>query len=164
VDTEPSDARPGAEPQAIASVPGRGEPTAIPMTASSHHRAASLRRRRRALVSIIVIALVLVIGTLGFEGFTGAGWVNAFYFECMLATGQGPPFSLKTDAAKLFASAMAFVSVGTVFTTLLLNIGPLVGRIWREGIEAAEREIRRWEGGVEGGPRGGHPPGPERRP
>ena len=81
----------------------------------------------------------------------------------MLATGQGPPFSLTTDGAKLFASAMAFLSVGTVITTLVLNLGPIFGRLWREGLEAAEREVHRWEEEIDGERTGrprdaGHPP------
>ncbi len=88
---------------------------------------------------------VLAIGTVGFYVATGSGWVNSFYFESMLATGQGPPFPLTTDGAELFAAAMAFLSVGTVITTLLLNLGPILGRIWREGFELVERELRRAE-------------------
>ena len=105
----------------------------------------SRRRHRRIAYSLIAIGIVLVIGTAGFAGLTGSGWVDSFYFECMLATGQGPPFVLTSDAAKLFASFMAFVSIGTVLTTLVVNLGPVLGRLWREGIEEAEHEIRRLE-------------------
>ena len=103
------------------------------------------RRRRRALRSLAALVVVLAIGTIGFAWATGSGWVNAFYFESMLATGQGPPFPLTTAASKLFASAMAFLSVGTVVTALILNLGPMVGRLWREGTELAEREVRVFE-------------------
>jgi hypothetical protein len=103
------------------------------------------RRRRRIAYSFGAIGFVLVVGTLGLYVLTGSGWVDSFYFECMLATGQGPPFSLNTDSAKLFASFMAFVSIGTVITTLVLNLGPVLGRLWREGIEEAEREFRKIE-------------------
>jgi hypothetical protein len=105
-------------------------------------RALSRRRVRRALYSLIAVGIVLAIGTVGFEGIARTGWVNALYFESMLATGQGPPFPLTTNSAKLFAVAMAFLSVGTVVTTLILNVGPVLGRIWREGLEAAEHELR----------------------
>lgn len=110
------------------------------------HRAAMLARwRRRVAYSLLAIGVVLAIGTAGFYALTGTGWVNSFYFECMLATGQGPPFALVSSGSKLFASFMAFVSVGTVVSTLILNLGPVVGRLWREGIEEGEREFRRVE-------------------
>ncbi len=103
------------------------------------------RRHRRIAYSLIAIGIVLVIGTIGFAELTGSGWINSFYFECMLATGQGPPFPLTTNAGKLFASFMAFISIGTVLTTLVVNLGPVFGRLWREGIEEAEHEIRKLE-------------------
>jgi hypothetical protein len=108
------------------------------------------RRRVRIAFSLLAIAIVLVIGTIGLYGLTGSGWIDSFYFECMLATGQGPPFSLASDAAKLFASLMAFVSIGTVLSTLVVNLAPIFGRFWREGIEEAERDIQRLERDVSG--------------
>ena len=103
------------------------------------------RRRRRVVYSLVAIALVLAIGTVGFYALTGAGWIDAFYFESMLATGQGPPFALSSSGAKLFASLMAFISVGTVLTSLIVNLGPMLGRLWREGIAEAEHEIHKFE-------------------
>ncbi len=103
------------------------------------------RRQRRVAYSLVAIGFVLVLGTVGFYVLTGTGWIDSFYFESMLATGQGPPFTLISSGAKLFASFMAFVSVGTVVSTLIVNLGPIVGHLWREGIEEAEREIRRAE-------------------
>ncbi|MGP8078118.1 MAG: hypothetical protein ACLQD8_03815 [Thermoplasmata archaeon] len=97
----------------------------------------------------MALGVVLAIGTIGFHAVAGTDLVDSFYFESMLATGQGPPSALTTDAAKLFASGMAFLSVGTVVTTLVLNLGPILARLWREGVELAEREVRKLEGEVE---------------
>jgi ABC-type molybdate transport system permease subunit len=116
--------------------------------AGLHHRGLSPRRLRRVILSLVAVAIVLTLGTVGFYLVAGLGWVNSFYFECMLATGQGPPFLLTNDSAKLFASGMAFLSVGTVLTTLVVNFGPLIGQLWREGIERAERELKQAEGEV----------------
>jgi hypothetical protein len=100
---------------------------------------------RRAALSLSAVVIVLILGTVGFYFLAGAGWVDSLYFECMLATGQGPPFALTNNASKLFASGMAFLSVGTVVTTVVLNLGPIVGQLWREGVEHAERELRKVE-------------------
>lgn len=123
----------------------RGDTTAPSSAVGARREAYVRRRRRRILYSLFAIAVVLAIGTVGFFALTGTSWVDSFYFESMLATGQGPPFPLTSDGAKLFASLMAFLSVGTVISTLILNLGPILGRWWREAIEHAERDLREAE-------------------
>jgi hypothetical protein len=103
---------------------------------------------RRVLTAILGIALIMVIGTVGFHVLEGMNYVNAVYFESMLATGQGPPLQLNTDAGKIFASVMAFVSVGSVITTLVFTLGPIFGMIWRESLERVETEARKMEGEI----------------
>lgn len=99
-------------------------------------------RLRRAFYSITVIILVLVLGTLGFHFIANLSYVDSFYFESMMAAGQGPPFTLATDAAKIFASIMGFVSLGAVATTILFTLGPILADLWREGLERVEEEAR----------------------
>jgi hypothetical protein len=91
------------------------------------------------------IALVMLVGVVGFRAIEGMNLVNAIYFESMLATGQGPPFPLTTDTGKLFASVMAFVSVGSVITTLFFTLSPIFAQIWKEMMEKAEEEVRSLE-------------------
>ncbi len=145
----PQEDRPIPPPAQTASSPADRPPTVDPLVIAMRHEMhrAGIRRRRRkrALYSLFAVGTVLALGTVGFYVVTGSGWVSSFYFESMLATGQGPPFPLTTAGAQLFAAAMAFLSVGTVITTLLLNLGPILGRIWREGFELMERELRRAE-------------------
>jgi len=99
-------------------------------------------RKRRLFFAFSAIAAVMVVGIVGFHEIEGMTWVNAIYFESMLATGQGPPLALNTDAGKLFASVMGFVSVGTVLSTLVLTLAPLIAQLWREGVEGAERDAK----------------------
>jgi hypothetical protein len=91
------------------------------------------------------IVLVMVIGILGFHQIEGMDWVNAIYFESMLATGQGPPLTLTTDSGKIFASVMGFVSVGTVFTGLVVTLVPISSQIWRESLDRVERDAKKVE-------------------
>jgi hypothetical protein len=125
-----------------------GPPSAPRHADKAHRKELKRRRNRRAVISLVALGIVLAIGTVGFHLVAQTNAVNSFYFESMLATGQGPPFPLTTDSAKLFASGMAFLSVGTVVSALIINLGPLLGRLWREGIELAEKEIRKVEGEV----------------
>jgi Ion channel len=107
-------------------------------------------RSRRAFYAISGIVAVLVGGTVGFHMVAGMDWVDAFYFESMLATGQGPPVQLATDWGKIFASIMAFVSVGSVITALVVTLAPIISQLWREGIETAERDAKALERGLAG--------------
>jgi len=91
------------------------------------------------------ILAVMVIGTVGFHQIEGMDWVNAVYFESMLATGQGPPIQLMTDSGKIFASVMAFVSVGSVITALVVTLVPIISQLWREGWERAEKDAKEVE-------------------
>ena len=105
--------------------------------------------KRRVFYSFTGVVAVMVVGTVGFHQIEGMNWVNAAYFESMLATGQGPPIPLETSAGKVFASVMAFVSVGSVITALVVTLIPLISQLWREGIERAERDVKELEKDVE---------------
>jgi hypothetical protein len=102
----------------------------------------AMSRRRRAFYALSAIVVVMVCGTIGFHEIEGMSWVNAVYFESMLATGQGPPIPLNTDAGKLFASVMAFVSVGSVISALIITLSPIVAQLWREGLEKVEKDAK----------------------
>lgn len=88
---------------------------------------------------------MLVAGSVGFHLIAGLDPVDSVYFESMLATGQGPPLPLTSDAAKIFASVMAFVSVGSVVSTLLFAVGPVLRQVWRNSLLYVEEEIRELE-------------------
>jgi len=97
---------------------------------------------RRAVYAVLAVATAEIVGTVGFHFIESANWVDAFYFESMLATGQGPPFTLYTDAGKIFASIMGFVSVGSVLSAVIFVVGPIALRLWHESIQLVEREAR----------------------
>jgi len=105
---------------------------------------------KRALYSFLVVLTVLVVGTLGLQSIEGTRLIDAFYFMSMLATAQGPPTAPSTDLGKIFASIMAFISVGTVVAALGFIFGPFFGTLWRMGVEDVKREIRTVEDEIEG--------------
>ncbi len=98
---------------------------------------------RRAVYAVAAVAAAEIVGTVGFHVIEGDGWINAFYFESMLATGQGPPFPLVTNLGKIFASIMGFVSVGSVLSAVIFTLGPIMVRVWHEGMAAVEAEARK---------------------
>ena len=93
------------------------------------------------LAAVGVIAIALLIGMVGYHGFAGLPWIDAFLNASMLLGGMGPVDILRTNSAKLFAGFYALFS-GLVFigvTTLL--IAPIVHRILhRVHLEDAESE------------------------
>jgi hypothetical protein len=99
----------------------------------------------RVVYAVSLIAIVMIIGIVGFHYIEGMNYVDALYFESMLATGQGPPLQLNTDTGKIFASVMAFVSVGSVLTTIVYTLGPVLALIWRESLERVQGGVRKME-------------------
>ena len=105
----------------------------------------------RALYSFGVIATMVAIGSVVMHAIQGWSYLDSFYFTSFIATGQGPPANLYPTSAigKIFASILAFVSVGTVVTALLFLFGPFLGTVLRLSVEkvekleeGAEREFR----------------------
>ncbi|MGC2290226.1 MAG: hypothetical protein WA688_10290 [Thermoplasmata archaeon] len=109
----------------------------------------TLAAKRRLLYALTGIGVVLIAGSIGFHLIAGLDAVNSVYFESMLATGQGPPLTLTSNKAKIFASVMAFVSVGSVVSTLLFAVGPVVRLVWHNSLVYVEKEVRGLEDDVE---------------
>jgi len=102
----------------------------------------------RALYSFILIAVVVLAGTVAMHAIEGWSYLDSFYFTSFIATGQGPPANLdpQTSVGKVFSSVLAFISVGTVVTALLFLFGPFLGRVLRAGVERVEEVEREFEG------------------
>ena len=117
------------------------------------------RRRRipksfweRAVYSFSLIAAVVLVGSAAMHLIEGWSYLDSFYFTSFIATGQGPPANLEpaTTLGKVFASVLAFVSVGTVITALLFLFGPFLGAVLRAGgekLEELEKEVEKREHG-----------------
>ena len=70
------------------------------------------------------------------------GWdsVTSFYFMALLATAEGPAQAPATAAGKIFASIMAFFSIGAAISAITFTFGPLFGSILKEGMAYVEKE------------------------
>ena len=94
---------------------------------------------KRAGYSLALILSVLTVGTIGFHLTEHVPYIDAFYLSSMIATAQGPSEPLATCAGKLFASALAFLSLGTVVAAGGFLFGPFLGELWRIGHHRAEQ-------------------------
>src|SRR2546427_1665868 len=96
--------------------------------------------KKRAFFSIVVLAIVMAIGTIGMMLLEGWDSVTSFYFMALLATAEGPALWPLTVAGKLFASLMAFVSIGATISAITFTFGPLFGSVLKEGFAYIEKE------------------------
>ena len=95
---------------------------------------------KRALYAVTVLVVVMAIGTGGLMILEGWGLVNSFYFMALIATAEGPAATPATDAGKIFAAIMAFVSIGAAISAITFTFGPLFGSALRQGFLHVERE------------------------
>ena len=95
---------------------------------------------RRAVYSVALVGSVLLIGTLGFHYIEHYSYVDSFYFVSMLATAEGPASTPTTALGKIFASAIAFFSIGTVIFATAFLLGPFLGKLIRIGEEKFKRD------------------------
>ena len=100
---------------------------------------------RRGLFALALVAVVMVVGTLGMHALEGMSYLDAFYFMSMIATAQGPVVVPQTAAGKLFAALMAFISAGTVVAALGFLFGPFFARLWKISVHKLEEEERMLE-------------------
>ena len=107
--------------------------------APKHHYHSPLRR---GLYSFILIAVVMIVGTMGIHLIEDVSYLDSFYLMSMIATAQGPNYSPHTPAGKIFVSLMAFVSVGMVVAATGFLLGPFFGKLWRIGFLKLEEEIK----------------------
>ena len=96
--------------------------------------------KKRAFLSIVVLIIVMAIGTIGMMVLEGWDSVTSFYFMSLLATAEGPAQAPVTVAGKIFASIMAFFSIGAAISAITFTFGPLFGSILKEGFAYVEKE------------------------
>lgn len=80
-------------------------------------------------VAAVMLSFLLAIGVAGYHWLADLGWVDSVLEASMILSGMGPVNPLKTDAAKIFASAYALFS-GVFFIGVMgVVLTPIVHRI-----------------------------------
>ena len=88
--------------------------------------------RRVAVYSIVAItflSLSLFLGVCGYHFICDLSWIDALLDASMILTGMGPVSPMRTDEAKLFASAYAVFSGVAFLTTASILLAPVVHRL-----------------------------------
>ncbi|MBI3851684.1 MAG: hypothetical protein HY298_15610 [Verrucomicrobia bacterium] len=91
-------------------------------------RAFYARLARSVAIGLIVIAISLSIGMLGYHHFENFSWVDSFVNAAMILSGMGPSTPLQTNAGKVFAGFYALFSGIVFITTAGLMLAPVVHR------------------------------------
>jgi len=86
------------------------------------------RLAHHAVLGIMVIAVSLGLGMIGYHVFEKLPWVDAFVNAAMILSGMGPVATLQTDAGKIFAGCYALFSGLTLVAILGIIFAPVVHR------------------------------------
>jgi hypothetical protein len=86
------------------------------------------RLARSAGIGLLVIAVALGIGMIGYRAFEPMSWVDAFVNAAMILSGMGPVSSLQTDGGKIFAGCYALFSGLAFLTSIGIFIAPAFHR------------------------------------
>ncbi|MFO1133160.1 MAG: hypothetical protein U1E16_14260 [Hyphomicrobiales bacterium] len=87
------------------------------------------RITRNAVYSVALVALSLVIGTLGYSYFENMRAIDAFANASMILASMGPLTPLMTDGGKIFASIYAIFSGFLLIGISTLMLAPIFHRI-----------------------------------
>ena len=85
------------------------------------------RLARFTLFALLLIAISVMMGTVGYHELSELNWVDSFYMACMILTGMGPVAEMKSNGAKLFSSfyalysGVAFLSITAVFFAPIIH-------------------------------------------
>jgi hypothetical protein len=88
-----------------------------------------LRLVRSGLLALVLVLVSLSVGMLGYHGFEGLGWTDAFLNASMILGGMGPVDTLHTEAGKLFAGAYALYSGLIVIAVAGILLTPVIHRL-----------------------------------
>ncbi|MEN9459646.1 MAG: hypothetical protein RL135_2269 [Bacteroidota bacterium] len=82
---------------------------------------------RYGIFALGLVALSVLIGTVGYHYLGNVSWLDSFHMACMILTGMGPVVEMTSPAAKLFSSfyalysGVAFLSITAVFFAPIIH-------------------------------------------
>jgi hypothetical protein len=89
-----------------------------------------LRRQLRSIaVGLVLIAVALFAGMIGYHDLVGLNWVDSYENAAMILSGMGPLASPATVTGKIFAGSYALFSGIAVLAIAGVIAAPLVHRL-----------------------------------
>lgn len=80
-------------------------------------------------VTILIVAVSLIFGSVGYHYFGQLPWVDALLNASMILTGMGPVDQMRETPGKLFAAFYALYSGIAFLTMMAVILAPLVHRL-----------------------------------
>jgi len=84
---------------------------------------------RAAAIALVLVAVSLLVGVLGYHHFAGLGWVDSFYSASMILSGMGPTETLRSSGAKIFAGLYALYSGLILIASTAIVLSPFMTHV-----------------------------------
>lgn len=81
-------------------------------------------------LSLLLLAICLTIGTIGYKYLAPAEWIDALHNASMILSGMGPVIEIKTTTGKLFSSFYALFSGIVFITNIGIILAPAIHRLF----------------------------------
>jgi len=78
------------------------------------------------LIAVVVLAVCLGIGIVGYHVFADLGWIDSLHNAAMILSGMGPVNIIRTVRGKVFASSYAIFSGVAFISTIGIILAPSV--------------------------------------
>ncbi|MCY7311015.1 MAG: hypothetical protein LH619_09565 [Chitinophagaceae bacterium] len=89
-----------------------------------------LRVLKNITIAIIIMAVCLIIGIVGYHYTDNIPWIDSLHSASMILSGMGPVVEIKSDTGKIFSSAYALFSGVVFITNAGVILAPAVHRIF----------------------------------
>jgi hypothetical protein len=87
---------------------------------------------RNSLIGLLLIAIALGIGMIGYHITERMSWIDAFLNASMILSGMGPAVTLTTTAGKLFAGFYALFSGLAFIAIIVIMLSPIIHKFFRK--------------------------------
>ena len=85
---------------------------------------------RNIIIAFIIIAVCLIIGTLGYHYSDNIPWLDAMHNASMILSGMGPVVVIKSVTGKWFSSFYALFSGVVFITNMGIILAPAIHRLF----------------------------------
>ena len=87
---------------------------------------------RNSFIGLMLIAIVLGIGMMGYHFFEKMSWIDSFLNASMILSGMGPATTLITPLGKLFAGVYALFSGLAFIAIVVIMLSPVIHKFFRK--------------------------------
>ena len=85
---------------------------------------------KNIVIALIIMAICLSIGVVGYHFLAEAAWIDALHNASMILSGMGPVIEIQTTGGKIFSSGYALFSGIVFITNVGVILAPAVHRIF----------------------------------